>query len=341
MLLNLVKLGKNSRNYPGHNQAEVERFLPSMNKESHLLHVWRFTDGKPGHQNQSLGLVQSLQNRTQCTIHEWEIPSKFIERWRWRKRWYTEAQKVPTPHLVIGAGHRTHLMVLLAQKRYGGKSIVLMRPSIPLSFFDLCVVPEHDQVKLRSNVLQVRGVLNTICHSNEQDSSQGLMLIGGPCRHVNWSNQDVIQQISAIVESSPEVDWTLTTSRRTPDTFLDLLAEKCAEVNLRVVPASETQPGWVAERLAHAKQVWATSDSVSMLYESITSGASTGVLEVPWTSTGKLRAGLEDLIQTKMVTSFSNRASNGFLPPPPVPLAEASRVADWILDNWYPEQKMP
>ena len=304
-------------------------------KQETPLHIWRFTDGKPGHQNQSLGLVEAIKKRVSCLIHEWEIPPSLIQRWKWRKDWKAEVKKLPQPHLIIGAGHRTHSMVLRAQRQCGGKSVVLMRPSLPLSWFDLCVVPQHDQVKLRSNVMQVRGVLNAITASGQQKLSQGLVLIGGPCRHVDWSDELVVEQIDRILKSSPSMQWILTTSRRTPPSFLKHLADKCHAANLTVTPVSETQSGWVAEKLACSKQVWATSDSVSMLYESITSGASTGVLNVPWTTSGKLRNGLDELIQTKMVTTFSDWNSKQPLPPPSVPLAEAERVADWITAQWF------
>jgi mitochondrial fission protein ELM1 len=306
-----------------------------MKQETSLLHIWRFTDGKSGHQNQSLGLVQALEKRVKCSVHEWQIPSTFWERWRWRRKWNMEVQNLTRPDLVIGAGHRTHLMVVRAQRKFGGKSVVLMKPSLPLRWFDLCVVPEHDQVKLLPNVFQVRGVLNTICKSERQEPNRGLILIGGPCRHVNWSDEEVIKQVFKIVVSLPHVQWSLTTSRRTPDSFLKRLADKGSAENLTVTPVSETKSGWVAEHLALSKQVWATSDSVSMLYESITSGASTGVINVPWTTTGKLRNGLENLIQSKMVTPYSAWTSGGFLPSPAVPLVEADRVADWIIKHWY------
>ena len=34
--------------------------------------VWRISDGKPGHDNQSLGLVDALQRRT--PVHSYDIP---------------------------------------------------------------------------------------------------------------------------------------------------------------------------------------------------------------------------------------------------------------------------
>ena len=306
-----------------------------MNQEPSKLQIWRFTDGKPGHQNQSLGLIQALNKRVRCCVHEWEIPSAFFSRFQWRKKWFAGAQRLEPPDLIVGAGHRTHAMVLRASQRFGGRSAVLMKPSLPSSWFDLCVIPEHDHVKLRSNILQVKGVLNTIAASDRQDASKGLMLIGGPCRHVDWSDDLVVQQVAAILKASMEVHWQLTTSRRTPDSFLKHLNATSSFSNLTITPASKTGPGWVSGKLAVSKQVWATSDSVSMLYESLTSGASTGVLNLPWTSKGKLREGLEHLVESKMVTPFNAWIPGKLLASPPIPLDEARRVAEWMIGNWF------
>jgi len=298
------------------------------------IHVWRFMDGKPGHENQTLGLIRALEKRVACSVQDWRVPKGWLERLRWRRVWGREASLVSPPDLILGAGHLTHTMVARARRKYGGKSVVMMKPSLPVSWFDLCVVPEHDGLQDRDRVLTVRGVLNPVEKSETQVRSQGLILVGGPCRHVHWDDPTMVKQIARIHRSTPDTQWTLTTSRRTPDAFLELL--KPAD-NLKVIPASETPPGWVAEQLSRCAQVWASGDSVSMLYESLTSGAATGVLEVDWAGEGKLRQGVQSLIQTGMITSFSDWPSGEPLPPPSCPLAESQRVADWLLNHWFPD----
>ena len=306
-----------------------------MNTETPLLDIWRFTDGKPGHENQSLGLIQALQKRRNVRIQEWRVPSSFFGRWRWFVKWKQEVTGIQTPDLIIGAGHRTHRMVLRARKFFGGRSIILMKPSLPVSWFDLCIIPEHDHVKSYQNVMKVLGVLNTIEPSNHHDIAIGLMLIGGPCRHVCWSDEEVVDQIATIVTATPEIRWELTTSRRTPPSFLPEIQAKISAPNLTCTPVTQTKTGWVAQKLEISKYVWATSDSVSMLYEALTSGASTGVLDVPWTSSGKLRKGVDLLIQNKMVTPFSEWSPGVTLAGPSKPLHEAQRVADWMIEEWF------
>ena len=69
---------------------------------------------------------------------------------------------LPTPDLLLGAGHHTHLSLLAARRIRGGKVVVLMRPSLPPGLFDLCLIPEHDAPPARPNVLATRGALNRI-----------------------------------------------------------------------------------------------------------------------------------------------------------------------------------
>ncbi len=131
---------------------------------------------------------------------------------------------LPTPDIVLGAGHRTHLSLLAARRVHRGKAVVLMRPSLPLSLFDLCLIPEHDAPPARRNVLATRGALNRIQPSATLEPSRGLLLIGGPSAHFAWDNENLYRQIAAIVAADPAIHWTLTTSRRTPAGFLERLS---------------------------------------------------------------------------------------------------------------------
>ena len=299
------------------------------------LHIWRFMDGKPGHQNQTLGLIESLKDRIPCVVKEWQVPSTFLARLYWKRQWRKEIQGCSNPDILMGAGHATHRILRRACQQFGGRSVVLMKPSLPHRSFDLCVVPEHDQHPGGDGIMIIKGVLNAIPVSASSNPCKGLILIGGPCRHVHWNNHSILVQVQAVLQRTPEVHWTLTTSRRTPDTFLDQLQESMKFRNLTLVPASATYPGWVAEHLAEAGQAWATADSVSMLYESLSSGTATGVLEVRWAKEGKLKRGVQQLLNEAMVASFQQWQKSGRLFAPKEPLAEAVRVADWIMKHWF------
>lgn len=296
------------------------------------LVVWLFSDGKAGHDGQSRGLVEAMGRLRPVEVvtpsllpATCALASLFhgrVNRWR----------GLPTPDVVLGAGHRTHLSLLTAGRARGGKVVVLMRPSWPLFLFDLCLIPEHDAPPARPHVLTTRGALNRIQPSVALEPTQGLLLIGGPSAHFSWHREGLHQQIAAIVASDPTMHWTLTTSRRTPADFLEPLA---SGERLQIMPVNETGPDWLPAQLASAGQVWVTADSVSMVYEALTAGAAVGVLDVPRKHASRVSRGLEQLAAEGWVTPFANWLPGRTLPRPAQTFNEAERCARWIIERWF------
>ncbi|HOW77205.1 MAG TPA: mitochondrial fission ELM1 family protein [Candidatus Competibacteraceae bacterium] len=326
------------------------------------LVVWRFSDGKAGHDGQSRGLLEALSRlRPVEALMLDPLPTLtalsilFIGRFlAWRH--------LPIPDIVLGAGHRTHLSLLAARRVHRGKAVVLMRPSLPLSLFDLCLIPEHDAPPARRNVLATRGALNRIQPSTALEPSRGLLLIGGPSAHFAWDNESLHRQIAAIVAADPAIHWTLTTSRRTPANFLEYLSPlppapsydgegelpktpspllgegwggECERSFLKIVPVVETGPDWLPAQLARTGQVWVTADSVSMVYEALTAGAAVGVLDVPVKHANRVSQGLAQLATEGWVTPFADGSPGQPLQRPPQTFNEAERCARWIIEQWF------
>lgn len=75
------------------------------------------------------------------------------------------------------------------------KSAVLMKPNLPCCCFDFCIASSHDDVSASNHrTLIVRGVLNPLTPSQNHDPKKGLILLGGPCRHVQWSDDAIFHQ---------------------------------------------------------------------------------------------------------------------------------------------------
>ena len=295
--------------------------------------LWLITDNKPGHRSQLQGLAQALAARTAIETHWIDAPSGRDALWHWLTGRFPPGTALPHPDFILVAGHRTHLAGLAARRARGGKLIALMRPSLPLGWFDLCVIPQHDQPPARANVIATRGVLNTARPSPEREADKGLFLIGGPSKHHGWDTPALLAQIEAILAATPAVRWTLTTSRRTPaDTESALLALHERGVDVR--PVRDTPPGWAMEQVARSAQAWVTEDSVSMVYESLTAGAATGLLAVPRLGDTRVAAGVAELQGDGFVTSFARWQQDGELHLPPTRLREADRVAEIVLSRW-------
>lgn len=295
--------------------------------------IWRIHDHKPGHANQTRGLVQALSSLISVECHDIAVVPKW-RNWVWGlTHRFPPGHKLPKPDFILGAGHATHQAVLAARRVYGGKTVILMKPSLPLKMFDLCIVPEHDGVE-GTDVICTRGVLNAVEPSVTQQQSRGLMLIGGPSANSGWDNDTMIEQVLVAAKGQARLNWILTTSRRTPADFVTLLSEVRPK-NLTIVPCEDTEPGWVPQELSQASQVWVSEDSVSMVYEALTSGAAVGLLTVPGKQSGRVARGMNELQRGGWVTRFRDWDRRSPLPSPPEQLYESQRCAAWICERFH------
>jgi len=295
--------------------------------------VWRLTDRKPGHETQTSGLLAALQRRVQLEYHDIVIDRTTTGLADLLLRRFPPGNQLPSPDLLLGAGHATHLPLLAARRAYGGRAVVLMRPSLPLVLFDLCLIPEHDNPPRRHNVLITQGVLNGLTATGAHHRDRGLVLIGGPSRHHGWDQPGLLGSLRRLFESSPDMGFTLSDSRRTPDGFISAL-EAQGFPNCRIVPLAETGPGWVAEQLATSALAWVTEDSVSMVYEALTAGCRVGLLPLPLLRTGRVSRGVASLLESGWVNRFENGVE-GAPPPSPKGFNEADRCAGYILDKGW------
>lgn len=291
--------------------------------------IWRFSDGKAGHDNQSRGLVDALAARVPVSAHEIVLePGHPVFRWLLGRR-YPPGDALPSPDLLIGAGHRTHLHLLAARRNRGGRSVVLMKPSLPCAWFDLCLVPLHDGLAQADNLLLTHGALGRVRPGGEHDGDCGLVVIGGPSRHFSWDDESVVAQIGHLLRRRPKARWLLTTSRRTPESLTRRL---CALQGITVTPFAGAGADWLPARLAEAGEVWVTPDSVSMVYEALSAGARVGLLEVPaGRGRSRVAAAVRRLVDDGWVAAPGQwRLAAG----PGRPLEEAGRCADWIVRTW-------
>ena len=147
-----------------------------------ILSIWVLGDGKPGHQNQALGLAEAVARLRPCSIRQISLAGKrgLVGRLRAALQ---AAAGLPKPDLLIAAGHATHPALLWLAKKLRVPSIVLMRPSLPLRWFDLCIAPAHDfrHAPTAPNVLTTLGALNRVqANSTTASRCGGLLLVGGP-----------------------------------------------------------------------------------------------------------------------------------------------------------------
>jgi mitochondrial fission protein ELM1 len=296
--------------------------------DSKPLILWLLGDGKPGHENQSLGLADAIARRMPCEVHRISLAGKRGLLTRIQAAVLASAG-LPQPDLIIAAGHATHPALLWLARKHRAKSIVLMRPSLPMSWFHLCIVPTHDfkNPPRRENVIVTQGALNRVAPPDSAERNERIILVGGPSSSHGWNAEILLQALTQITATG---DWQLTNSRRTPGGFLEEIRERLPAVE--VFPHQQTPPDWLPAKLAAANQVWVTEDSVSMIYEALTSGASVGLLPLPRNQpNSRVLRGLARLIADGFLTPFTDWQTSRQLVKPPSILREADRCAELAI----------
>lgn len=291
------------------------------------LKIWLLCDGKSGHENQSLGLAEAIGRRVPCEIHRISLAGKRGLIGRIRAA-LADSAGFPKPDLILGAGHATHPALWWLGRKHQAKTVVLMKPSIPIGWFGICICPSHDfpAGSGQPNLVLTRGALNRVTPGDTEKTGK-LILIGGPSKTHAWDGAGILDMLA---QATDRGGWELSDSRRTPEGFLNEARSKLPGVT--VFSHHETPPDWVPEKLCAAKEVWVTEDSVSMIYEALTSGARVGILPAPRSARdSRVIQGLETLISDGFVTPFAKWTESHRIAQPPEVLKEADRCAEILL----------
>jgi mitochondrial fission protein ELM1 len=299
--------------------------------------IWVISDGKAGHESQSVGLARAIDELTGASHRVIRIEPAGGRPLAWLFGRAPKPDAQGPPSLVIGTGTTTHPTLRACKRAYGAPTIVIMRPSF--GRFDLIIPPVHDSMRESWNVIPTRGAMNLVKSSDRKDAMKGLLLIGGPSKHHGWDSDAMGRQIREIIEHSTDTNWTLTTSRRTPASFVETLKHAFAEVpdaraRMDVHPAAATTREWLLDRYAESERIWVSEDSVSMVYEALTSGARVGLLRVPRTArVGRVVKGMDALVSEGWAMWFEDWRTEGVLRAAPAKLDEASRVAEIVVER--------
>ena len=280
--------------------------------------IWIISDGKPGHLNQSLGLVEAL---TALNPH---IASQVLSvSDAWRSLFSTHSK----PKLIISAGSGTQLINALLALRYRLPNVLLMKPNYPQSLFSLLLIPEHDQVPPSKRVVLTKGALNRMKPAVKEVSS-ALVLVGGPSKHVKWQDKLVLDAVDTLISGTGSNCIKVATSRRTPKT---LLSELAANEKVELIQPESVAQDWLPNTLATTERVWATSDSVSMVYEALTAGCAVSLISLESNPNSRTQRGMQMLLADGIVENSLERSHHLTN----TPLAEANRCAEIILERGW------
>ena len=291
------------------------------------LNIWRFTDGKSGHDSQSNGLCAALGELS--SINQFDLPvDSFINCLLFKK--FPKGNSLPNPDIIVGAGHGTHFSMLTARYIRKGKIIVLMKPSLPLNLFDICIIPKHDCPPEKKNVIETTGALNSIKFNKNKTKQMGLILIGGLSNHYKWNNESIASQINEIISTNKKINWIVADSQRTPEKLMAMI-ETSNRKNINKLNFNDLPKKDIKELIYAAEIIWVSPDSISMIFESLTSGAFVGLLKIKEKNKTRINKTIDYLILNNHVTTFSSWKKKNKLKNNNIKLDEARRCASIIL----------
>lgn len=291
------------------------------------MHIVYVSDGKAGHRSQALGLFQAMQRQQanatfeEVSIHDLPIFSLIKALFFSKNTLFEQA-----PNFIFGVGSHTHFRVWLLGKIFKkAKTVILMKPNLPIAWFDYAVIPEHDGIPANSHVIVTRGALNPIRNENRHQAARILITLGGSSKRHQWNQEKVLLSVQQIVEHNPDSEIILTTSRRTPAGFIDILKQQSFAKRLHICPVEQTPQGWIFEEMQKAEAVWVTEDSVSMIYEALTAGCRVGVIAMDRLKQDRITNSVDRLLKQEQIGLESQVTQ--------LPVAGTFREADHVMEE--------
>ena len=195
--------------------------------------------------------------------------------------------------IIISCGRKSIIPSLFLKKKSKKKviNIHIQNPKIALKHFDFVVCPEHDDLK-GPNVLSTKGAIhyltnkeinsskNYLLNKVEKDKDVITLILGGPTKYYNYSDENMLNIFSIINRMLKENNLQLIVipSNRTPEKTIQLAKEYFSKN--RIVIDIVDKSAYLSS-LALAKYIVVTCDSTSMISEAALTGKPVYVAMIP------------------------------------------------------------
>ena len=258
-------------------------------KKSTKIDAWVISDGTKGMENQSLALAKLLNINFELVKYN---PPYFLKKFPLIRKLFISSVKdhllknKSPPSFIITTGKRmagvSIALKFILKDRV--KNIHIQNPKLPFEYFDLLLIPEHDNITAK-NVIQTKGAL-TFFNFNELNKFQEreinlikrskknlvLLMIGGNSKRYKPKNFDYYHLSMKVLEATKNLNCKLLVllSRRTPLKAAKILNYSFIkhDENFQIVTSTEQNP--YPEILQIADYIIVTSDSVNMVSETAT-----------------------------------------------------------------------
>ncbi len=259
-------------------EFDIDAYLKGIN-------VWVLSDGKPGHENQSLGVCEALGVEPEVIRLEKRPFGKFLQ-WLYPSWYFKNLPNGPYPDMIVSTGyHISTAAKWVKMKRQDTMLVHMMKPKGGQGGFMVLAIPEHDCPKAARNVVSTMGAphrVSTAKLDTEKEKWQKLLnpegkkvvsvIIGGSSKTFTFNENSVEKLKTQLQERfGEEMRYLVTTSRRTGETEHMLLKTHFEKLDSYFYDGEGDNPYFGI--LALADSIVVTAESVSMLSESCATSA--------------------------------------------------------------------
>ncbi|MDE0723666.1 MAG: mitochondrial fission ELM1 family protein [Alphaproteobacteria bacterium] len=257
---------------------DTQAYLESAN-------IWVLSDGKPGHENQSLGVCEALGVDPQVIWLEKRPFGKLLQ-WLYPSLYFKNLPSAPWPDMIISAGYHTSVAAKWVKMKNPETILVhMMKPKGYAGAFTVLAIPEHDRPKLAGNVITTMGAPHRVSAEKlqtEKEKWQGTLnpdgkktvavIVGGNSKSFTFNKMSVKALLSELEERfGDNVRYMVTMSRRTGDGEKQTLKGFFEACDSYFYDGQGENPYF--GMLACADAVVVTAESVSMISEAVATSA--------------------------------------------------------------------
>lgn len=304
------------------------------------------SDGKPGHENQSLGVAERIPH-ADIMMHRHTLRIGLAETFLrlhillLKKPGMNAARNLLShifpesviesvihhqPRAIIAAGTLSAVPSLLFGFLTSAKTCQIMTPSmVPLKLFDLAVIPTHDNPPETPNILKTLAAPNRVSEILIRDEAEkwkselpqtGMpvisWIVGGPSASAGFDPDRVLSAIEQTISWANKSGYNiwLSTARRTPvelENKIAKLKNKYKQPEWSLLWHSDQRNPLYA-MFQRSKAAIVTSDSVSMIAEAASAGCGPIVFKASG-SAGKLSK-QDRMIRTLTENGYGKKADN-------------------------------
>jgi uncharacterized protein len=289
------------------------------------VEAWVVTDGKPGMENQCLGLAEAVGARTSVKRIKVATP------WRWLSPWPVLAPLsavdpplgLPWPQLLIASGRQSIGPALRVKAAANCFTVQIQDPVAARDRFDLIVPPRHDKLS-GPNVLPTRGALHRVTPARLQAEAEiwraslahlprplVAVLIGGANSAYRLGPAEMTSLAAQL--RGLGAGLAITPSRRTDPKAVEALKQGLEGAAAMIWDGTSENPYF--GYLGLADHVLVTCDSVSMTSEALATTKPVHVIQLPG-GNAKFTAFHAGLMADGLTRPFDGRLESWTYVPP-------------------------